>query len=434
MVLPPAVTVGVGGFGYNVTCVEGLAEDVPPALVAVTVYIPAAVAVYEAVVAPVIAVPFRYHWKDVAPVEVAVSTTLPPWQNEVLPPAVIAGVGGAPAPAYTGARLHIANKQRRIEGKRRKLALPNNFCIGLDYNVNLVFFSSRIAFIVNQLQMSDKKPVESRLQSQVILVTGASSGIGKESVITLLARGHIVYGGARRLEAMEDIKALGARVLFMDMTREETLTEAVSTVLAEQGRIDALVNNAGYGSTGAIEDVPLSEASRQFSVNVFGLARLTQLVLPSMRFSGFGTIVNLSSVGGRIATPMSGWYNATKYSVEALSDALRHECRGFGIRVAIIEPGGIATGWTAQAEASVARVSGHTAYAPMAARLLRVFADYGPRLSHPSVIASLIVRAIEARRPRRRYVGGFGARGALLAVRLLPSFVLDRIIGWQLGR
>lgn len=282
--------------------------------------------------------------------------------------------------------------------------------------------------------MSDKKPVESRLQSQVILVTGASSGIGKESVITLLARGHIVYGGARRLEAMEDIKALGARVLFMDMTREETLTEAVSTVLAEQGRIDALVNNAGYGSTGAIEDVPLSEASRQFSVNVFGLARLTQLVLPSMRFSGFGTIVNLSSVGGRIATPMSGWYNATKYSVEALSDALRHECRGFGIRVAIIEPGGIATGWTAQAEASVARVSGHTAYAPMAARLLRVFADYGPRLSHPSVIASLIVRAIEARRPRRRYVGGFGARGALLAVRLLPSFVLDRIIGWQLGR
>lgn len=276
--------------------------------------------------------------------------------------------------------------------------------------------------------MAIKKVVETGLQKQVILVTGASSGIGKESVITLLRKGHIVYGGARRLDQMEDIKTLGARVLFMDMTRDETLTEAVSLVLAEQGRIDALVNNAGYGSTGSIEDVPLTEAFNQFSVNVFGLARLTQLVLPSMRARGSGTIVNLSSVGGKIATPLSGWYNATKYSVEALSDALRHECRPFGIRVAIIEPGGIATGWTAQAASSVEAVSGHTAYAPMAARLLRVFSDYGPRLSHPSVIAALIVRAIESHHPRRRYVAGFGARGALLALRLLPFSLIDWFI------
>ena len=177
----------------------------------------------------------------------------------------------------------------------------------------------------------------------IILVTGASSGIGYESAILLAKKGHKVYGAARRVERMEPLKEYGITPMSLDVTSEESMQKCVADILAAEGRIDVLVNNAGYGYFGAIENVTLDEARRQLEVNVFGLARLTQLVLPSMREHGSGRIVNVGSVVGRVVLPFGGWYHVSKYSVEALSDALRMELKPFGIDVALIEPLSIAS-------------------------------------------------------------------------------------------
>ena len=180
----------------------------------------------------------------------------------------------------------------------------------------------------------------------VALVTGASSGIGEDTAHKLRALGYIVYGAARRTDRLQALAADGIRPLAMDVTDDASMSAGVNRILEETGRIDVLVNNAGYGSYGAIEDVPIDEARRQFEVNVFGLGRLTQLVTPHMRAQGSGTIINISSMGGKLTTPLGGWYHATKYAVEALSDALRMELRPFGIDVVVVEPGGIRTEWS----------------------------------------------------------------------------------------
>ena len=180
---------------------------------------------------------------------------------------------------------------------------------------------------------------------QVILLTGASSGIGYDTAKDLAAAGHTVYGAARRVEKLEELRPFGIIPLQLDITDEDSIKKAVETIITKQGRIDALVNNAGYGSYGAIEDVTLDEARNQFEVNLFGLARLTQLILPQMRAQRSGRIINVSSMGGRLTTFMGAWYHATKYALEAFSDALRMETSDFGIQVSIIEPGGIKTDW-----------------------------------------------------------------------------------------
>ena len=179
--------------------------------------------------------------------------------------------------------------------------------------------------------------------TRTALVTGASSGIGQDTARKLQALGYTVYGAARRTDRLRALAADGIRPLTMDVTDDASMSAGVNRILEETGRIDVLVNNAGYGSFGAIEDVPMNEARRQLEVNVFGLARLTQLVAPHMRAQGSGTIINISSIGGRLTTPLGGWYHATKYAVEALSDALRMELRPFGIDVVVVEPGGIRT-------------------------------------------------------------------------------------------
>ena len=181
--------------------------------------------------------------------------------------------------------------------------------------------------------------------SQVILLTGASSGIGYNTAKDLAAAGHTVYGAARRVEKLEELRPFGIIPLQLDITDEDSIKKAVETIITKQGRIDVLVNNAGYGFYGAIEDVTLDEARNQFEVNLFGLARLTQLVLPQMRAQRSGRIINVSSMGGRLTTFMGAWYHATKYALEAFSDALRMEVAEFGIDVVIIEPGGIKTPW-----------------------------------------------------------------------------------------
>ena len=198
--------------------------------------------------------------------------------------------------------------------------------------------------------------------TKVILITGASSGIGFDAAETLARQGHRVYAAARRVERMEPLKALGVVPLRMDVTDEASMVEGVRTVLEAEGHIDVLVNNAGYGYFGAIENVTMEEARRQQEVNVFGLARLCQLVLPSMRERGSGRIVNTASVAGRSVLYFGGWYHVSKYSVEALSDALRIELKPFGIDVVIIEPGGIRTDWGHIAADHLAESSKGTPY------------------------------------------------------------------------
>ena len=180
---------------------------------------------------------------------------------------------------------------------------------------------------------------------KVILLTGASSGIGYQTAESLAKEGHIVYGAARRTEKMETLKQFGVKPIYLDVTDEENIKSAIDTIIRNEGRIDVLINNAGYGSFGAVEDVEINEARRQFEVNLFGLARLVQLVLPHMRKQKEGRIINVSSMGGRLTTYFGAWYHATKYALEAFSDALRMEVSDFGIDVSLIEPGGIKTDW-----------------------------------------------------------------------------------------
>src|SRR5919202_2360068 len=191
------------------------------------------------------------------------------------------------------------------------------------------------------------------MHSTAVLITGCSSGIGRATAQHLAGRGHTVYATARREESIADLAALGCRTLALDVTDEASMAAAVDRVVAEEGAVGALVNNAGYSLSGAIETVDMDDVRRQFETNVFGLMRMCQLVLPSMRASGAGRIVNISSMGGRLTFPGGGVYHATKYAVEAISDALRFEVKGFGVDVALIEPGQIKTEF---AEAAVATV------------------------------------------------------------------------------
>ena len=189
------------------------------------------------------------------------------------------------------------------------------------------------------------------MATSVALVTGGSSGIGEATAIKLREAGYTVYAAARRVQRMEHLTESGVRPLAMDVTDDQSVQSAVKQILADTGRIDVLVNNAGYGSYGALEDVPLAEARSQFEVNVFGAARLIQLVLPHMRQQRSGTIVNVTSMGGKIYTPLGAWYHGTKFALEAISDCLRMELKPFGIDVVVIEPGGTIMHWSAEAEA-----------------------------------------------------------------------------------
>ena len=259
--------------------------------------------------------------------------------------------------------------------------------------------------------------------TKVILITGASSGIGFDAAASLARQGHRVYAAARRVERMEPLKALGVVPLRMDVTDEASMEAGVRTVLEAEGRIDVLVNNAGYGYFGAIENVPMEEARRQQEVNVFGLARLCQLVLPSMREQGSGRIVNTASVAGKTVLYFGGWYHVSKYSVEALSDALRMELKPFGIDVSMIEPGGIRTDWGIIAADHLAESSKGTPYEAEGLREAETMRKaYSMRLlSKPSVVARAISKAVNSRRPRARYRVGFGAHTLVFLHTILPA-------------
>src|SRR5450756_99005 len=180
---------------------------------------------------------------------------------------------------------------------------------------------------------------QARTRHNPILISGCSSGIGAATAASLVQAGHTVYATARKTETLADLKALGAHPLALDVTSEDSMLAAVKTVEAEHGQVGTLINNAGFAEYGPIEESDLDRVRAMFDTNVFGLARLTQLVLPAMRRARSGRIVNIGSMGGRMTFPIGGYYHATKYAVEAISDALRVEVKPFGIDVILVEPG-----------------------------------------------------------------------------------------------
>ena len=265
------------------------------------------------------------------------------------------------------------------------------------------------------------------MKQHIILITGASSGIGKETAFKLLAQGHIVYAGARRVEHMHDLVEKSAHITYLDITNDESIQQIVNTIIAKHGRIDVLINNAGYGSYGAIEDVPISEARRQFEVNLFGIARLTQLVLPHMRTQSYGKIINISSVAGKTYTPLGAWYHASKHALEGFSDTLRFEVKPFGIDVIIIEPGLIQTEWDSIAFDSAQSMSGNTVYAPYVTGLKRIFSKM-KNPAPPEVIANSILKSLRAKSPKTRYVAGTGAKPLLWMRSLVSDKMYDKIM------
>ena len=266
--------------------------------------------------------------------------------------------------------------------------------------------------------------------SKVIIITGASSGIGFDTAQALARQGHRVYAAARRTELMEPLKEYGVRILKMDVTDEASMQQGVENVFQAEKRIDVLINNAGYGYFGAIENVSLEEARRQLEVNVFGLARLCQLVLPIMRQQGKGRIINTSSIAGKMVFYLGGWYNVTKYAVEAFSDALRMEMKPFGIDVVMIEPGAIKTEWGPIAAQHLTESSEGTAYEKVGTQWAEnIRWVYSSRwLSSPSVISRAICRAVNSKKPRARYCKGrFSFSGRCLHT-ILPSHWWDAMM------
>ena len=268
---------------------------------------------------------------------------------------------------------------------------------------------------------------------KVALITGASAGMGKETAKLLAQKGYIVYGVARRKEKMKELETLGVHTLDMDITNDQSMVQVVEKIIATEKRIDVLINAAGFGSHGAIEDVPISDARYQLEVNLFGLARLTQLILPYMRKNNFGKIVNITSIGGKFAGPFGGWYHASKFALEGLSDSLRNEVKPFGIDVIVIEPGAIKTEWGNIAMDNLRKVSGNenSAYKKGALGFAKSVEKLESKSSDPKVIVDLICKAIEAKNPKARYAGGFMAKPTLFMRKILSDKLLDKVIKSQ---
>jgi short-subunit dehydrogenase len=267
---------------------------------------------------------------------------------------------------------------------------------------------------------------------KTVLVTGASAGIGKATAIYLAQNGYNVYGAARRIEKMNELKSFGIKPIALDVTKEDSVTTGVNQILKEAGNIDILVNNAGFGSYGAIEDVSMDDARYQLEVNVFGAMRLAQLVLPKMRENKYGKIVNISSVGGKNAFPLGGWYHASKFAIEGLSDSMRNEVKEFGIDVIVVQPGATKSEWGSIAIDSMVKVSGNTAYKELTAKTQKAFNGLSANIPEPIVIAKLIKKAIEAKNPKTRYSGGHMAALILFLGKVLPDKLMDKIIMSQL--
>jgi NAD(P)-dependent dehydrogenase (short-subunit alcohol dehydrogenase family) len=276
--------------------------------------------------------------------------------------------------------------------------------------------------------------------SKAVLITGCSSGIGRATALHLAARGHAVYASARRPESIADLEQHGCKLLGLDVTDETSRLEAVRAIEAEHGAVGVLVNNAGYSQSGAVETVPLDDVRRQFETNVFGLVRMCQLVLPAMRAQRWGRIVNVSSMGANFTFPGGGFYHATKYAVEAISDALRFEVKGFGVDVVIVQPGLIRTSFGEAAASAVGQVESEGPYTSFNARVAQATRDIyvkGPARhlgGGPETVAKTIERAITAKSPRIRYRVTPSARLLIGQRALLTDRMWDRLMTTQFTR
>ena len=264
-----------------------------------------------------------------------------------------------------------------------------------------------------------------------MLITGCSSGIGEATAARLVGNGWDVYATARRPETLSGLADAGCTTLALDVTDEASMSTAVDAVIEGSGRIDALVNNAGYSQSGALESIDVDDVRRQFETNVFGLLRLTQLVLPHLRERRSGRIVHIGSMGGKLTFPGGGAYHASKYAVEALSDALRFEVAGFGIQVVLIEPGLITTNFDAAVAAGMADlVAAEGPYADFNEAVQKATSGVydGPvaRLGGPpEAVAKVIEKALTKRHPKPRYLVTPSAYGAVATRRMMPDRAWD---------
>lgn len=272
---------------------------------------------------------------------------------------------------------------------------------------------------------------------RVVLITGCSSGIGRAAALALNSGDNTVYASARRAERLDDLRAAGVRTLRLDVLDDDSMVAAVEQIESEHGRLDVLVNNAGYALQAPIEEAAMDEVRRQFETNVFGLVRLTQLVLPAMRRERSGRVINVSSMGGRFTLPGGGFYHASKHAVEAISDALRLEVASFGIAVSVIEPGPVLTEFATTTIGTIeAAGAAGGPYDEFKRRLAQTYAGaYDGRrrnlASSPERVAGVIVRAATARHPRSRYVVGPVAHALVGSRRLLPDRVFQALLGSQ---
>ena len=272
------------------------------------------------------------------------------------------------------------------------------------------------------------------MPSKAVLITGCSSGIGHATAQLLARDGWTVYATARKPETLADLEADGCKTLALDVTDETSMSAAVNAVIAAEGAVGVLINNAGYSQSGAVESVPLDQVRRQFETNVFGLIRMCQLVLPGMRDQQWGRIVNLSSMGGRLTFPGGGLYHGSKYAVEAISDALRFEVQGFGVEVIVIEPGLIVTNFGDTAAGSVGATAGP--YADFNREVARATEDVyrGPLAklgAGPDAVAKAIAAALKSEHPKTRYPVTVSAHLMINQRRLMPDRLWDRVMRTQ---
>ncbi len=281
---------------------------------------------------------------------------------------------------------------------------------------------------------------QARTRHDPVLISGCSSGIGAATAASLVRAGYTVYATARKLETLADLTALGAHPLALDVTSEDSMVSAVKAVETEHGHVGTLINNAGYGEYGPIEEADLDRVRTMFETNVFGLARLTQLVLPAMRRSRSGLIVNIGSMGGRVTFPVGGYYHATKYAVEAISDALRVEVKPFGIDVVLVEPGLIRSNFESRINEGLERDGNGrdtvSAYAGLlSANERNTTGGYANDLlaSGPESVAAVVLWALQSPRPRPRYVVTPAAKLMINLRRFGGDRIWDRTMRRQFG-